>query len=66
MKECRLRSIFEELDTDKIGAIKLSQLREILRDREFMFPVDSLDRVFKQVLGVDLQMYDQENLIDYN
>ena len=54
IKECKLRSILGEIDQGKSGAIKINELREILKGADFRFPEDSLDRIFKAVVGIDL------------
>lgn len=47
LKEYKLRTILEEQDPAKKGAVSLNTLRKILSSEEFAFPADALDKVFK-------------------
>jgi Ca2+-binding EF-hand superfamily protein len=61
-----LRQIFDEMDPAKTGAIRISELKEILKRPGFNYPDDSLDRIFKSIVGIELSSLDPNTLIDYN
>jgi len=54
LKEMKLRQAFARLDTEKSGYISIEQMKDTLSSAEFAFPNDALERIFRLVLGIDL------------
>jgi len=55
LNHLRLEIMLNELDQQKTGLVRVSQLDEILQSSDmFHFPKGALDQVFKEMLGQNI------------
>lgn len=65
IKESKLRSYFKSCDQNGSGVIKLSDLKEILARPDVELPADGLQRIFREVVKMELENVDPAMMVDY-
>ena len=54
MKEEVLRRKLLKIDKENKGVVTILQLKDILAEKGFNYPKDALDRIFKDVIQIQL------------